>query len=124
MGLDMYLNGERFFMERPFTREHQLKAEIYQLGYWRKHPNLHGFIVETFAAGVDECQPIGLNAADLETIMQAVKGKELPPTGGFFFGASDGTEVEDDLRILSAALAWLRAEDKGVWRSVTYQASW
>jgi hypothetical protein len=27
-----------------------------EVGYWRKHPDLHGYIVETFADGVDACQ--------------------------------------------------------------------
>jgi hypothetical protein len=81
-------------------------------------------IVQTFADGVDECQPISLGADDIERIMQAVRDKALPHTTGFSFGASDGTEVEEDLKIFSDALVWLKEDDKGVWRSITYQASW
>lgn len=82
MGLDMYL--ERF--PRNKTRE-QLDAEsdeawakgidywrehirkVREVAYWRKVNWLHGFIVRTFADGVDECQPIELSRSDVETIL-------------------------------------------------------
>jgi hypothetical protein len=128
MGLDMYLNGERYFVDR-LPREAGkpvVKAEIHELGYWRKHPNLHGYIVETFAEGEDECQDIPLDEERLIQIMEAVKAKELPYTTGFFFGASDDTEeqMKEDLTILEGALQWLRTKEKGIWRSVSYRASW
>ena len=89
MGLDMYLNGERYFMDRPPRKAGKVtvKAEIYDLGYWRKYPNLHGYIVQTFADGIDECQEIALDEERLAQIIEAVRAKELPHTIGFFFGA-------------------------------------
>jgi hypothetical protein len=128
MGLDMYLNGERYFIN-GLPRERgtpNIIAEICELGYWRKHPNLHGYIVEMFADGHDECQEITLDEDRLIQIMEAVKAKELPHTIGFFFGASDGTaeEMREDLKILQGALDWLHVEEKDIWRSVSYQASW
>lgn len=42
MGLDMYLIAERFFIDRHSEGKHPKRSEAYQLGYWRKHPNLHG----------------------------------------------------------------------------------
>ena len=128
MGLDMYLNGERYFMGRPPREAGKItvKAEIYDLGYWRKHPNLHGYIVQTFADGVDECQEIALGEERLAQIIEAVRAKELPHTIGFFFGASEGTDDEaaEDIAILQSALAWLRVKEEGIWRSVSYRASW
>jgi hypothetical protein len=56
--------------------------------------------------------------------MKAVRDKVLPETVGFFFGVSDGSETEEDLQIFSDALVWLKEDDKGVWRTITYQASW
>jgi hypothetical protein len=127
MGLDMYLNGERYFIDRPAKEEGEFerKAEIYELGYWRKHPNLHGYIVQTFADGKDECQEIGLDEDRLKQIMAAIHARELPHTVGFFFGVSDGTDEEaaNDIAIFQAAL-WVRVKEKGVWRSVSYRASW
>jgi hypothetical protein len=128
MGLDMYLSGERYFMNRPPREAGRpvVKAEIYELGYWRKHPNLHGYIIRTFADGVDECQEISLDEVGLTQIMEAVKAKDLPHTSGFFFGVSEGTEeeVQEDLKILQSAIEWLRVKEKDVWRTVSYRASW
>ena len=61
MGLDMYLKGNKFYWtnwrepEKNLTEEgFKLTEKTLELGYWRKHPNLHGYIVKTFAEGVDE----------------------------------------------------------------------
>ena len=90
MGLDMYLTGGRYFnrYDRPRKRG-ELESEQYHLGYWRKHPNLHGYIVQTFADGKDECQIICLEPDDIRTVIAAVKAANLPDTTGFFFGSSD-----------------------------------
>jgi hypothetical protein len=125
MGLDMYLTGTKIFRGggRP-TKRGQKKGELIDLGYWRKHPNLHGYIVEHFAGGKDECQEIGLHSDDLRQIIEAIEAEELPETSGFFFGNSDGTEKENDLQIFRQALAWLEEPEGNVWRYVAYQASW
>ena len=109
MGLDMYLIGG--------TNDRDEK----QIGYWRKHPNLHGYIVKQYAGGVDECQRIDLTADDIENIIMAVEEENLPPTTGFFFGQSYGDESSQDLKILKGALARLRANPN---YKVYYQASW
>lgn len=133
MGLDMYLRGEKFFWtnwEDPTKNrlEDGLKVNTVtvELGYWRKHPNLHGRIVKTFAGGVDECQRIDLAKDDLKTLIMAVKAQDLPHTEGFFFGKSDNSddELNEDLKLLEAALEWAKTEEKGVSRSVYYKASW
>lgn len=126
MGLDMYLNGRNFIAnrERPKVDGVDLKEQIYELGYWRKHPNLHGYIVKTFANGVDECQEIFLTKENVEKILYAIEYRELPHTTGFFFGKSDGTEKDEDIKIFKRALEWLEKGDKDNWRSIFYQASW
>jgi hypothetical protein len=129
MGLDMYLTGHRFMhsMNKPNKRSRERgerKGELIDLGYWRKHPNLHGYIVQTFAGGKDECQEIDLSAEGIREILAAIEADELPETTGFFFGVSDGTEKDDDLKIFRNALAWLEAKDDEAWRSIYYQASW
>jgi hypothetical protein len=123
MGLDMYLTGERYFHSRAGTK-HELVEERYRLGYWRKHPNLHGYLVETFADGKDDCREVSLFKDDLLQILTAIEAEELPHTEGFFFGYSDGSEKEEDIAIFTDALAWLETADKDAWRSVIYQASW
>jgi len=126
MGLDMYLTGRRSLRNnsRPEIDGHPVSAEEVDLGYWRKHPNLHGFIVREFAEGRDECQQIVLSEENIGAIIAAVDGNTLPPTSGFFFGTSDGSEKEEDLKILNSALKWLANEQDGEYRSVNYQASW
>lgn len=110
MGLDMFLEG------REITAGSKIK-----LGYWRKHPNLHGFIVENFAVGVDECQEIPLTKANLVAILEASEADKLPHTEGFFFGTSCFNDKEPTREILERAISWIKT-DPG--RSVTYQASW
>lgn len=133
MGLDMYLTGEKFFMtdwENPQNNKtedgYEVKAHRLSLGYWRKHPNLHGYIVNTYADGVDNCQPIELSADCMHGIIQAIKEKRLPETSGFFFGQSDGSEDEESIEIFEKAIQWLTSVQKQskVLRSVEYQASW
>ena len=131
MGLDMYLTGEKYFCVHPaeearIPREDgfEARSHILRLGYWRKHPNLHGFIVNTYADGEDNCESIYLDESQIEEIIAAITAETLPYTEGFFFGASDGTEKDEDLKIFTAALAWLRALEQGVFKFVHYRASW
>jgi hypothetical protein len=121
MGLDMYLRGEKYFWSNRRNPEVNRKEDGFkvetitvQLGYWRKHPNLHGFIVSSFADGRDECQPIELDHEDLAKIINAVKQKRLPPTTGFFFGASDNDQrqINEDVTTLERARTWLLESDR------------
>ena len=135
MGLDMYLEGERFNSQvclktgdnhegRPQEDGFPISKTVLEIGYWRKHPNLHDYIVQTFAEGKDECQRISLEAEDCRKIAMAILEDELPPTAGFFFGDSDWhkDDKEDTAKMFSDAAEWL---DDGDWtRSVFYQASW
>lgn len=136
MGLDMYLRGRKSLwaidgakprMEDGFP----VSDMTLDLGYWRKHPNLHGFIVQTFAGGVDECQKIDLDHDAMVKIIDAIRHEQLPHTTGFFFGQSYGTEEEaqEAIDIFTKAIAWLDAApppgDKNEFmRTVYYQASW
>lgn len=97
--------------------------DVIELGYWRKHPNLHGYMVVTFMNGVDECQEIELKKEHIETIIRAVKDKKLPLTTGFFFGHSLNTqdEIDEDLKYFNNALTWLNEKPH---RKVFYRASW
>jgi hypothetical protein len=131
MGLDMYLNGEKFFWtnwkepEKNFTIDgFKVNTQDLRLGYWRKHPNLHGYIVETFANGEDECQRIELSAENIKKIIAAVKENKLPHTEGFFFGSSEGIEAQETIDIFTKALEWESTKEKNVSRRVYYQASW
>ena len=118
MGLDMYLKGRKFFWFAPPGHERRDDGKrvheiIVDLGYWRKHPDLHGYIINAFAKGVDDCREIELTADRLRQIIDAVKAKKLPKTTGFFFGESQLTddEIADDVKQLQSAIDWLEAGD-------------
>lgn len=106
MGLDMYL------MEEGSERE---------IAYWRKHPNLHGFIVNEFAGGVDECQRIPLTLDAVKKIISATKEDRLPHTTGFFFGVSG---ADDKIHTLEVFTRLFEDMSKDPEYKVYYQASW
>tara|TARA_R100000234_G_scaffold101176_2_gene70196 strand:+ start:4808 stop:5227 length:420 start_codon:yes stop_codon:yes gene_type:complete len=139
MGLDMYLEGERYHskynkngeVKRPRCGDYPVKQSILDMGYWRKHPDLHGYIVNTYADGVDECQEILLNSEALEDIACAIEDNRLAHgTSGFFFGNSDDYNNSEDRKenaeIFRKAKDWLDSfQDTERWNvSVKYQASW
>lgn len=146
MGLDMYLEGRKYLLtdhknpEKNATEDgFRLREKILELGYWRKEPNLHGYIVQTFADGKDDCQDIELCVEDLEKIREAVRNRQLIDTSGFFFGVSADPNSEDPeerkwaeeferetIEIMDKAIAWVnaRVEDKSSIRYVVYRASW
>jgi hypothetical protein len=134
MGLDMYLFGKKYLYwqheGQPVTEDgFPLKEKKLELGYWRKHPDLHGYIVEKYADGDDNCEEIELGITEIEDIIDAIKTKRLPKTSGFFFGESTPDRDPESLEILEKALEWLRVgkqEKLGQTESrwIVYQASW
>lgn len=136
MGLDMYLTGEKSFMddfEDPSKNimedGFRLRSKRYELGYWRKHPNLHGYMVQSFASGVDDCREIYLTEPDIREVISAIKTRKLPFTEGFFFGVSQTTDerIAEDVAIFQRALLWVSDMENrvpGEYRMVIYQASW
>ena len=150
MGLDMSLYGDKSSNNNETVDGFPLSNLTLDLGYWRKHANLHGFIVKVFAEGVDECQRIHLDEKDLENIIDALESDALYEDGevtGFFFGRSYFPGESDqygsydeqktrDINVFKKALEWVRnatpasgkwGEDNykwPEWRSVYYQASW
>lgn len=113
MGLDMYLEGRTFNWNHDKVEKKdgfRVKGVTLELGYWRKHPDLHGYIVKTFANGVDECQEIPLDEDALRNILAAVKANALPHTEGFFFGSSMPEHKKETIKILEGAIKWLEGE--------------
>ena len=121
MGLDMYAMTT---MQKP-DKPVDFKAEdAGDLHYWRKHPNLHGWMADLYYAkgGTAEsfnCVTVELTAEDLDALETSIKSGELPETEGFFFGRTDGTETEDDLAFIAKARAAI-AEGK----TVFYDSWW
>jgi hypothetical protein len=127
MGLDMYMHGVIGDNHARWTEDGEQNPNVTSLGYWRKHPNLHGFIVNIFAFGVDDCSPIELSRDGLDMTIEAIKKNELPDTRGFFFGQSPThpddlkEQMEMDVEVMEKAKKWLSLNPNG---KVFYQASW
>lgn len=105
MGLDMYamITTETLSGAVDFRAENA--TELY---YWRKHPNLHGWMTLLYYAkgGKAEsfnCVPVTLSLEDLDRLEDAIRTGSLPQTAGFFFGETDGTESDDDLAFITKA---------------------
>jgi hypothetical protein len=68
-------------------------ADSVEIFYWRKHPNLHGWMkrlyVERGGTEVFNCVPVRLDATDIDALEQAVRRDALRLTEGFFFGRSE-----------------------------------
>ena len=138
MGLDMYLTGNaleaRSEGKRPKRDGFDIIATRLDLGYWRKHRMLHGYIVQNFADGVDDCRPIELEEEDLSQIEIALlkwadNSAALPKTEGFFFGDDEGDEyyrkrAKEDAGMFREARRWLQKKQDDVRKSVEYAASW
>jgi hypothetical protein len=84
-----------------------------EIAYWRKHPNLHGWMERLAESknveyGSFNGVELELTWADIDALEQAVTHRQLPATTGFFFG-SDADELyyEDDLAFIKAARAEL-----------------
>jgi len=136
MGLDMFLTGRKYVggslqnEEYPFQEMDGKPVEsiILDLGVWRKHSKLHGYIVKNFAHnGEDDCQKIELTEDDLKRIVNAIRNKDLPKTEGCFFGNDEIDEMhakdkDENINKFEDAIKWL---GEHTWKhSVYYQASW
>jgi len=146
MGLDMYLLGRHYNtayrddIPRPkLDDKYDIESMNVDLGYWRKHADLHGYIINTFADGVDKCQKIELSEDDLDKIIMAIReDKLIKDHSGFFFGNStengyyEKKEKEYAISIIQRAKTFLQEGAKMMKESelymqpryVYYQASW
>ena len=107
MGLDMYAFATKAKLknEVDFT-ETNLKPE--EVHYWRKHPNLHGWMQELYESKGGKSDSFNgdcvvLTEKDLNELESDIKGGSLPDTSGIFFGQTDGDEVDDDLKFIENA---------------------
>ena len=95
-----------------------------ELAYWRKHPNLHGWMErlwrERGGEGDFNGDELELTAEDLDDLEYDVENNRLPPTSGFFFGeGADDYYRDSDLKFIQEARAELFLGLK-----VFYNSSW
>ncbi len=105
MGLDMYAFTTN---EKPPAPADFEISQSERLHYWRKHPDLHGWMEVLYrdkhgSAELFNCVNLALTADDLDRLEADIRESRLPHTEGFFFGDSDGSELEDDLAFIEKA---------------------
>ena len=110
-------------------------GEKEEIAYWRKHPNLQGWMENLWESkgrpnahkdenqiGLSEfnCVPVELTREDLDNLEEDITNNNLPLTGGFFFGEnSDDYYKEQDLEFIRKAR---EALDAGI--TVMYDSWW
>ncbi len=131
MGLDMYAyvatkagQNNQYWEEYDLPEEEKTVEKPRELMYWRKHPNLHGWMrklwIEKGQKGDFNGDELELTWEDLDRLEHAVNNNELPGTTGFFFGEdSDQYYKEQDLEFIRNARAELFVGLK-----VFYNSSW
>ena len=137
MGLDMYAyvaqkEGQQneYYEGAEFDPEskdyvNKKVSKPRELAYWRKHPNLHGWmekLAERKNLKYDSFNGIELELTweDLDELERTVTHKQLPSTSGFFFGNdADEHYYESDLAFIKNAKAELFLGLK-----VFYNSSW
>ena len=99
-------------------------TEPREIAYWRKHPNLHGWMFNLWQSKGNEGDFNGdeleLTWDDLEQLEQDIRNKNLPSTTGFFFGNdADDHYREHDLKFVREAKA-----EAFLGLKVFYNSSW
>jgi hypothetical protein len=127
MGLDMYAFSLPKAEGRPcvdFDIGEVPQCERCQLHYWRKHPNLYGWMAGIYyeKGGSDDdfnINTVELTPEDIDALERTILENRLPDTSGFFFGETTGEEREDDLEFIRKA-----REELAKGRTIAYYAWW
>ena len=145
MGLDMYLQAERFM----WYNEEELAGKVsalfpelpagilaktvqFDVGYWRKANAIHRWFVDNVQGGVDQCQTSAVSREHIRTLLglceqamadQSRAGQLLPTKTGFFFGDTSYDlgyfeDVQSTIDICQRALMLPEAF------KLSYRASW
>ena len=136
MGLDMYA----YVATKAGQREEYYEAEgdyvdgewkpnngvakPREIAYWRKHPNLHGWMRKLWEAkgnaGEFNGDELELTREDIDMLEEDILAGRLPSTSGFFFGnPADDHYKDSDLQFIKNARAELFFGLK-----VFYNSSW
>jgi hypothetical protein len=163
MGLDMYLYREQYVSGYTYNGQDIsaynkiLEATGLEscedsphatvsvcVAYWRKANSIHGYFVDNFAGGVDECQRISVSIDQLKelrdkcdsvllapanSVEDVVEENGLLPRSGFFFGSYgiDQWYMEDmknTVKQIDKILSSIPADANPWDYSFYYQASW
>ena len=138
MGLDMnaYKTKAKFTKDTDFNDEifgktgngeidfEGLIVDIEEIAYWRKHPDLHGWMEQLYRkkGGTEKSfngDTVLLTEEDIDNLKIAVLTRTLPSTSGFFFGASKQEINFADLEFIEKAKEAIK---EGY--TIYYDSSW
>ena len=134
MGLDMYLNAERYLWGHDegdkqisenigqligLPADRKVKTIAVEAGYWRKANQIHHWFVQNVQDGEDDCRSAYVSQEKLtelrELCQRAIDNPEqahliLPRTEGFFFGNKEYDQwyfeqLKDTIEVIDNALA-------------------
>ena len=112
MGLDQYANARK---GEPTTDDegYTYYEDSMELAYWRKHPNLQGWMQDLYyekgGEGEFNCVDVELTLEDLDALEESLDEEALPETAGFFFGTdSSDYYAEADREFIVAARAAIK----------------
>jgi hypothetical protein len=127
MGLDMYA-----YAAPKAGDENAYAPDSREIAYWRKHPNLHGWMEQLWRkkgcpGGVGHINAPTFNGIELELTWEDIANLErdiregkLPNTTGCFFGSnSDNHYLDQDLEFITEARTQIFLGFK-----VFYNSSW
>jgi hypothetical protein len=123
MGLDQYATARRGEAKTD-DEGYTYYEDSMELAYWRKHPNLQGWMQDLYyeKGGEEEfnCVDLELTLEDLDALEESLDEEALPETAGFFFGGNaDDHYVEQDREFIREARAAIK---KGY--TVVYSSWW
>lgn len=134
--MNVYKTKAKFTKDTDFSDEIYGKAEngeidyknlvvdLEELAYWRKHPDLHGWMENLYRRkGGTETSFNGdtvlLTEEDIDNLKIAVLTRSLPSTSGFFFGESEQEVNFEDLEFIEKAKGAIK---EGY--TIYYDSSW
>jgi hypothetical protein len=118
------LNKSVDFQDEIHFSENE-ESKCSEIMYWRKHPNLHGWMESLYYKKGGEadfnCAPVELTSEDLDRLEEDIRNGGLPHTSGFFFGESQGNDEEtnEDLAFVEKARQVIAEGDR-----VFYDSWW
>ena len=112
MGLDQYATARRGEAKTD-DEGYTYYEDSMELAYWRKHPNLQGWMQDLYyeKGGEQEfnCVDLELTLEDLDALEESLDDEALPETAGFFFGSDSSDHyAETDREFIREARAAIK----------------
>lgn len=132
MGLDQFVYKTKYIIGVPVDFDRRAIDDAEEAFYWRKHPDLHGWMGKLYFQKGGRASnsgyatrygdfkgPLQLTLDDINQLEFDMSCDDLPRTGGIFFGESDLDDEERTYEFIEIARQYL---NDGY--SLFYSASW